>query len=75
MKLLLDTHALYWYVEGDPKLSTAAQAVIQDMTAVIGQPRSPRPIPTPQALRSTARGCRPYVGYPGNSPPSRVSIL
>jgi len=32
LKLLLDTHALYWYVEGDPKLSTTAQAIIQNMS-------------------------------------------
>lgn len=30
MKLLLDTHALYWYIEGDEKLTEPAQALIQD---------------------------------------------
>ena len=25
MRLLLDTHAMYWYVEGDPRLSAAAR--------------------------------------------------
>lgn len=30
MRLLLDTHALYWYVEGDQKLSSTAQTLIQD---------------------------------------------
>lgn len=30
MRLLLDTHALYWYIEGDPKLSSTAQDLIQD---------------------------------------------
>lgn len=30
MKLLLDTHAMYWYIEGDSKLSSAAQTLIQD---------------------------------------------
>ena len=30
MKLLLDTHAMYWYIEGDPKLSATAQILIQD---------------------------------------------
>lgn len=32
MRLLLDTHAMYWYVEGDPKLSSTAQTLIQDTT-------------------------------------------
>ena len=32
MRLLLDTHALYWYIEGDQKLSGAAQELIQDAT-------------------------------------------
>lgn len=30
MRLLLDTHALYWYIEGDPKLSGSAQTPIRD---------------------------------------------
>ena len=29
MKLLLDTHTMYWYIEGDPKLSTTAQILIR----------------------------------------------
>ena len=32
MRLLLDTHALYWYTTGDSKLSIQAQTVIQDAT-------------------------------------------
>ena len=32
MKLLLDTHAMYWYIEGDSKLSSTAQTLIQDAT-------------------------------------------
>lgn len=32
MRLLIDTHVLYWYVEGDPKLSATAQTYIQDTT-------------------------------------------
>lgn len=32
MRLLLDTHTLYWYTTGDPKLSIQAQTVIQDAT-------------------------------------------
>jgi PIN domain nuclease of toxin-antitoxin system len=30
MRVLLDTHAMYWYIEGDPQLSATAQTVIQD---------------------------------------------
>lgn len=30
MRLLLDTHAMYWYIEGDPQLSGAARTLIQD---------------------------------------------
>ena len=30
MRLLLDTHTLFWSVEAPPKLSAAAMAVIQD---------------------------------------------
>ena len=30
MRLLLDTHAMYWYVEGDPQLSAVVQMLIQD---------------------------------------------
>ena len=25
MRLLLDTHAMYWYIEGDPQLSGTAR--------------------------------------------------
>ena len=30
MKLLLDTHALIWFLEDDPKLSAAAREVVED---------------------------------------------
>ncbi len=30
MRALLDTHAMYWYIEGDPRLSATAQTLIQD---------------------------------------------
>jgi PIN domain nuclease of toxin-antitoxin system len=30
VRLLLDTHALLWWLEGDPSLSTAARAAIED---------------------------------------------
>lgn len=30
MKLLLDTHAMYWYIEGDPQLSGTARTLVQD---------------------------------------------
>ena len=30
MRLLLDTYAMYWYIEGDPQLSAVAQTLIQD---------------------------------------------
>jgi PIN domain nuclease of toxin-antitoxin system len=30
MRLLLDTHAMYWYIEGSPDLSATAQRLIQD---------------------------------------------
>ncbi|HEX7378582.1 MAG TPA: PIN domain-containing protein [Pirellulales bacterium] len=30
MRALLDTHALYWYIEGDQQLSASARAAIQD---------------------------------------------
>ncbi|HJT31679.1 MAG TPA: type II toxin-antitoxin system VapC family toxin [Pirellulales bacterium] len=30
MTVLLDTHALYWYIEGDAQLSAAARTTIQD---------------------------------------------
>ncbi len=32
MRLLLDTHALYWYVEDDPQLSELARTSIQDVS-------------------------------------------
>jgi PIN domain nuclease of toxin-antitoxin system len=32
MRLLLDTHAFLWFIMGDPKLSTAARAAIEDPT-------------------------------------------
>jgi PIN domain nuclease of toxin-antitoxin system len=32
VKLLLDTHAMYWYIEGDLRLSDAARHLIQDVT-------------------------------------------
>lgn len=30
MRVLLDTHALYWYIEGDSQLSANAQTLIQN---------------------------------------------
>lgn len=30
MRLLLDTHALLWWIEGNPRLSTTEQAAIGD---------------------------------------------
>lgn len=30
MRVLLDTHSWYWYIEGDVQLSTTAQKIIQD---------------------------------------------
>ena len=30
MRVLLDTHAMYWYIEGDSQLSPDARKVIQD---------------------------------------------
>ena len=30
MRLLLDTHAMYWYIEDDPQLSRPARTLIQD---------------------------------------------
>lgn len=30
MKLLLDTHAFLWFIQGDARLSKAAQTAIQD---------------------------------------------
>jgi len=30
VRVLLDTHALYWYIEGDSRLSTAACTLIRD---------------------------------------------
>ena len=30
MRLLLDTHAMYWYIEDDPQRSGPARTIIQD---------------------------------------------
>lgn len=30
MRLLLDTHAMYWYIEGNPQLSATGQTLIRD---------------------------------------------
>jgi len=30
VRLLLDTHTMYWYIEGDPQLSGTARTLIQD---------------------------------------------
>ena len=30
MRFLLDTHAMYWYIEGNSRLSNSARIVIQD---------------------------------------------
>ena len=30
MRVLLDTHPMYWYIEGDPQLSATAETLIQD---------------------------------------------
>jgi len=32
VRILLDTHTIYWYTTGDPQLSAMAQAAIQDTT-------------------------------------------
>lgn len=31
MRILLDTHTVYWYTTGDANLSTSAQKAIQDI--------------------------------------------
>jgi PIN domain nuclease of toxin-antitoxin system len=41
MKVLLDSHALLWYVLGDPKLSaTAEQAILDPANEVVSSPAS-----------------------------------
>jgi PIN domain nuclease of toxin-antitoxin system len=30
VRLLLDTHALFWYIDGSPQLSATAHRLIQD---------------------------------------------
>ena len=30
MRILLDTHTLLWYTQGDPQLSRTAEALIRD---------------------------------------------
>jgi PIN domain nuclease of toxin-antitoxin system len=30
VRVLLDTHAMYWYIEADPRLSPTAQTLIRD---------------------------------------------
>ena len=41
MRLLLDTHALLWFVLNDPKLSASARAVIADpLNEVLVSPAS-----------------------------------
>ena len=35
MRVLLDTHALLWWLDGDPKLSTRARRVIADESNVV----------------------------------------
>ena len=30
MRLLLDTHAMYWYIEGSPELSATAEMLIRE---------------------------------------------
>ena len=41
MRVLLDTHAMYWYIEGSPQLSATARTLIQDASnAVLISPAS-----------------------------------
>ena len=35
LRLLLDTHALIWFLAGDPKLSRRTRAQIEDETSVV----------------------------------------
>jgi PIN domain nuclease of toxin-antitoxin system len=35
VRVLPDTHALYWYIEGDSKLSATTQTVIQDASNTV----------------------------------------
>lgn len=35
MKLLLDTHALLWWLDGDPRLSAVARSLIGDETTAV----------------------------------------
>jgi PIN domain nuclease of toxin-antitoxin system len=32
VRVLLDTHVMYWYIEGDPQLSTTARTLIRDVS-------------------------------------------
>src|SRR5580704_18826120 len=34
-RILLDSHALFWFLDGDPRLSTAARQAIEDPDAVV----------------------------------------
>ena len=35
MRLLLDSHAMYWYIEDDPQLGATARTLIQDASNAI----------------------------------------
>ncbi|WP_165220067.1 type II toxin-antitoxin system VapC family toxin [Aquisphaera insulae] len=35
MRLLLDTHAMYWYVDGSSQLSETARSLIQDLDSEV----------------------------------------
>jgi PIN domain nuclease of toxin-antitoxin system len=32
VRVLLDTHVMYWYIEGDPQLRTTARTLIRDVS-------------------------------------------
>lgn len=63
MRILLDTHALYWYIEGDPQLSTTARTLIQDASNdVLISPASYWEIAIKVSLEKW-RLNRPYEGF------------
>jgi len=43
VRLLLDTHTMYWYIEGDPQLSGTARTLIQAASNEVLI--SPNPVP------------------------------
>jgi len=76
MKYIVDTHALIWFLEGNPRLGIRAKAILSDLSSELILPaialaesvwivsRGKTSIPSPHSLLNIIRSDRRVLIYP-----------